>query len=46
VADVARYLTGYREAGISEVVIVFRAPFDTETLERIGEVREALAGLG
>ena len=42
--DVARYLAGYREAGISEVIVVFRAPFDHETIERVGELREALAG--
>jgi F420-dependent oxidoreductase-like protein len=45
-AGVARYLTGYRAAGISEVIVVFRAPFDDETIERIGELREALAALG
>jgi alkanesulfonate monooxygenase SsuD/methylene tetrahydromethanopterin reductase-like flavin-dependent oxidoreductase (luciferase family) len=44
--EVARYVAGYREAGISEVMVVFRAPFDDETIERVGEVREALAGLG
>jgi alkanesulfonate monooxygenase SsuD/methylene tetrahydromethanopterin reductase-like flavin-dependent oxidoreductase (luciferase family) len=44
--DVARYLAGYREAGISEVMVVLRAPFDEETIGRVGEIREALAGLG
>ena len=44
--DVARYVAGYREAGISEVIVVFRAPFDHETIERVGELREALAALG
>ena len=44
--NVARYFTGYREAGISEVIVVFRAPFDDETVERVGELREALAALG
>jgi alkanesulfonate monooxygenase SsuD/methylene tetrahydromethanopterin reductase-like flavin-dependent oxidoreductase (luciferase family) len=44
-SDVARYLTGYREAGIGEVIVVFRAPFDAETIERGGELREALAAL-
>jgi alkanesulfonate monooxygenase SsuD/methylene tetrahydromethanopterin reductase-like flavin-dependent oxidoreductase (luciferase family) len=44
--DVARYLVRYREAGIGEVVVVLRAPFDDETIERVGELREALAGLG
>jgi alkanesulfonate monooxygenase SsuD/methylene tetrahydromethanopterin reductase-like flavin-dependent oxidoreductase (luciferase family) len=42
-ADVADYLTGYAGAGITEVEIVFRDPFDLETIERIGEVRAALA---
>jgi alkanesulfonate monooxygenase SsuD/methylene tetrahydromethanopterin reductase-like flavin-dependent oxidoreductase (luciferase family) len=41
-ADVAAYLDGYRRIGIGEVIFVFRAPFDTETIERLGEVREAL----
>jgi alkanesulfonate monooxygenase SsuD/methylene tetrahydromethanopterin reductase-like flavin-dependent oxidoreductase (luciferase family) len=44
--DVGRYLAGYRDAGISEVVVVRRAPFDDETIERVGEVRAALAALG
>jgi alkanesulfonate monooxygenase SsuD/methylene tetrahydromethanopterin reductase-like flavin-dependent oxidoreductase (luciferase family) len=44
--DVARYLAGYREAGISEVIIVFRAPFDEETIGGVGELREAVAALG
>jgi len=44
--QVARYLTGYRDAGIGEVIVVLRAPFDDETIERVGEVREALAALG
>jgi alkanesulfonate monooxygenase SsuD/methylene tetrahydromethanopterin reductase-like flavin-dependent oxidoreductase (luciferase family) len=44
-ADVARYLAGYREAGIGEVMVVFRAPFDARTIERVGEVREALAAI-
>jgi alkanesulfonate monooxygenase SsuD/methylene tetrahydromethanopterin reductase-like flavin-dependent oxidoreductase (luciferase family) len=42
--DVARYIDGYRQAGVSEVVFVFRDPFDFETMERVGEVRAALAG--
>ena len=44
--DVARYLAGYRDTRISEVMVVFRAPFDEETIERVGEAREALARLG
>jgi alkanesulfonate monooxygenase SsuD/methylene tetrahydromethanopterin reductase-like flavin-dependent oxidoreductase (luciferase family) len=42
-ADVATYLAGYADAGISEVEVVFRDPFDLETVRRIGEVRAALA---
>ncbi|MFL5685504.1 MAG: TIGR03560 family F420-dependent LLM class oxidoreductase [Chloroflexota bacterium] len=38
-ADLARR---YAAAGIDEVIVVFRTPFDTETMERIGEVRAAL----
>jgi alkanesulfonate monooxygenase SsuD/methylene tetrahydromethanopterin reductase-like flavin-dependent oxidoreductase (luciferase family) len=41
-ADVAGYLEGYRRIGVGEVIFVFRHPFDLESIERIGEVREAL----
>jgi alkanesulfonate monooxygenase SsuD/methylene tetrahydromethanopterin reductase-like flavin-dependent oxidoreductase (luciferase family) len=41
--DVAAYVDGYRRIGIGEVIFVFRHPFDLESIERIGEVREALA---
>ena len=44
--DIARFIAGYRDSGISEVMVVFRAPFDEATIERVGELREALAGLG
>ncbi len=43
--EVAAFLDGYARIGVSEVIFVFRAPFDTETIERIDEVREALAAL-
>ena len=43
-AEVAAFLEGYRRIGIGEVIFVFRAPFDVETIERLGEVREALGG--
>ena len=43
--DIATDLAGYADAGIGEVEIVFRDPFDLETIERIGEVRAALAQL-
>jgi alkanesulfonate monooxygenase SsuD/methylene tetrahydromethanopterin reductase-like flavin-dependent oxidoreductase (luciferase family) len=42
-ADVASFVDGYRRIGVSEVIFVFRDPFDTETIERIGDVRAALA---
>ena len=31
--------------GVAEVIPVFRDPFDTETIERLGEVRAALDAL-
>ncbi len=34
----------YAEAGVDEVIVVFRHPFDRETIARIGEVRAALEG--
>ncbi len=43
--EVAAYLRGYREIGIGEVIVVFRDPFDRETIDRVGEVRAALAAL-
>lgn len=39
---IAEVLAGYRALGVGELIIVFRAPFDLETIERIGEVRAAL----
>jgi F420-dependent oxidoreductase-like protein len=38
-ATVDAYLDGYRALGVGEVVVVFRAPFDLETIRRIGELR-------
>ncbi len=40
--EVAAYVDGYRRIGVAEVIVVFRSPFDHETIERIGEVRAAL----
>jgi F420-dependent oxidoreductase-like protein len=45
-ADVAAYLDGYRRIGVAEAIVVFRHPFDLETIERIGEVRAALEPSG
>jgi hypothetical protein len=42
---IARYLVDYARIGVSEVILVFRSPVDLETIERIGEVRAALAPL-
>ena len=39
---VAAYLDGYRRIGVSEVIPVFRDPFDLETIERLGDIRYAL----
>jgi hypothetical protein len=38
-AEIDAYLDGYREVGVGEVVFVFRAPFDLETIGRLGELR-------
>ena len=43
-AAVGRYLAGYRDIGVGEVVVVFRAPFDLETIGRLDELRAAMAG--
>jgi F420-dependent oxidoreductase-like protein len=42
-SDVADYLTAYERYGVGEVMVVFRHPFDFETIERIGEVRAAMS---
>ena len=39
---VAAFVDDYRALGIEEVIVVFRAPFDFETIERLQEVRHAL----
>jgi alkanesulfonate monooxygenase SsuD/methylene tetrahydromethanopterin reductase-like flavin-dependent oxidoreductase (luciferase family) len=44
-AEVAAYLRGYRDIGISEVIVVFRDPFDLETIGSVGALREALGAL-
>ena len=38
---VADYVRRYAELGLSEVIFVFRAPFDWPTIERLPEVRAA-----
>lgn len=43
--EIARLVRDYEEAGVDEVVMVFRYPFDLETMNRLGEVRAVLEGL-
>jgi alkanesulfonate monooxygenase SsuD/methylene tetrahydromethanopterin reductase-like flavin-dependent oxidoreductase (luciferase family) len=45
VDEIASYVAELRALGISEAVFIFRAPFDLETIGRIGEVRAALASI-
>jgi alkanesulfonate monooxygenase SsuD/methylene tetrahydromethanopterin reductase-like flavin-dependent oxidoreductase (luciferase family) len=40
--EVAAFLDGYAQIGISEIVFVFRAPVDLETIARLHELRAAL----
>jgi F420-dependent oxidoreductase-like protein len=42
--EIAERLRAYEAVGVDEVIWIFRHPFDLETIERIGEVRAALAG--
>jgi F420-dependent oxidoreductase-like protein len=41
-ADFGGLVRRYADAGLGEIIVVFRNPFDMETMERIGEVRAAL----
>jgi F420-dependent oxidoreductase-like protein len=43
-AEIAERLRAYEAVGVDEVMWIFRHPFDLETIERVGEVRAALAG--
>ncbi len=43
--ELAAYFDGYRRNGVGEVIFVFRSPFDLETIERLGELRAALAAI-
>ncbi len=43
-ADVAAAIAPYRDMGFETVIVRLPAPFDRETIERIGEVRDALGG--
>ncbi|HUP55115.1 MAG TPA: LLM class flavin-dependent oxidoreductase, partial [Methylomirabilota bacterium] len=42
--EIAERLRAFEAVGVDEVMWIFRHPFDLETIERIGEVRAALAG--
>jgi alkanesulfonate monooxygenase SsuD/methylene tetrahydromethanopterin reductase-like flavin-dependent oxidoreductase (luciferase family) len=39
---IAAYLRPFAELGIAEVIWIFRRPFDTETMRRLGQVRASL----
>ena len=41
--EVAAALAPYRAAGFEHVIFVFRSPFDLETMDRLPELRAALA---
>ena len=41
-AAFAELVERYAAAGLDEIIVVFRSPFDLETMGRIGEVRAAL----
>ena len=43
-ADIAASLRPLVDAGFSLVICAFRTPYDRETLERLTEVRDLLAG--
>ena len=43
-ADFVDLVHRYQEAGLDEIIVVFRNPFDLETMERIGEVKAGLQG--
>ena len=39
--QVSAYFDGYRRSGVGEVIVVFRSPFDFETIQRVEELRTA-----
>jgi alkanesulfonate monooxygenase SsuD/methylene tetrahydromethanopterin reductase-like flavin-dependent oxidoreductase (luciferase family) len=45
-ADVAAALRPHVEAGVGEIVVVLRTPWDRRTIDRLPEVRATLAGAG
>ena len=40
--EVAEVLARYRDAGFRHPILIFRTPFDVETMDRLPELREAL----
>jgi F420-dependent oxidoreductase-like protein len=42
--DVVAVLTRYRDAGFRHPVLIFRTPFDVETIDRLPELRARLGG--
>ena len=42
VEEVAEQLDRYRAAGFDHAVLIFRSPFDLETMDRLPELRAAL----
>jgi F420-dependent oxidoreductase-like protein len=40
--EVAALVDRYRQIGVREVIFTFRDPFDSETIERLGELRAAV----
>jgi F420-dependent oxidoreductase-like protein len=43
-AEVAETIARYRDVGFGHVVLVFRSPFDRETMDRLPQLRAALDG--
>jgi hypothetical protein len=43
--EIAAALADYAAVGFRHPILVFRTPWDLETIERLGEIREELAGL-
>jgi len=44
-AEAAAFMRGYEAIGVGEVIFTFRAPFDLETIGRLGELRAELASV-
>jgi len=43
VADVAAAIAGYAAVGVRHPILIFRSPWDLETIEALGAIRDALA---